>query len=295
MRRTRIWGLVAAAVLCGSATSTPAKADPGSAPVIDITADDDGFTAPASYTSGTTSFRVNTSATGDRGTIIGLARLRPGATPAGFADHLGKVFSDDPKVAVPAGRALMAEAELLGGAESQAGRSTTFTTMVRPGTYYLLNYLDFETRTPAGPQALHKLTITRERHTGSAPRPGSVVGMTDTPSGPRFHLPDQIKAGAPLLLTNHLKQVNEAIFIPVSPDTSRAEIQKFFEGVQNGEWGRPPFTGAPLGSPPLSPGRTLTLQAPLKPGRYAVITWVLDLTDGVRLAAKGMHSLIIVT
>ncbi|MGI5200516.1 hypothetical protein ACQEU6_02770 [Spirillospora sp. CA-108201] len=33
---------------------------------------------------------------------------------------------------------------------------------------------------------------------------------------------------------------------------------------------------------------------PLAGGRYALITWVIDLTDGVRLAAKGMYSLITV-
>ncbi|GAA2431319.1 hypothetical protein GCM10010191_51370 [Actinomadura vinacea] len=294
MKQRAILGMVAAAVLGMSAIATPAKAAP-TAPVIEIQAGDDGFSAPASHTSGTTSFRVDTTATGDLGSIIGLVRLRPGATPASFADHLGKVFSDDPDVAVPAGRALMAEAELLGGAESQPGRSTSFTTTLRPGTYYLLDYLDFETQTPAGPEALRKLTVKRERHEGRAPAPGAVVGMSRTPSGPRFHLPARVRAGAPLLVTNRLDQVNEAIFVPVRPGTTTADLQKFFEGVQNGEWGEPPFAGAPLGTPPLSPGRTLLLQTPLKPGRYAVITWVIDLTDGVRLGAKGMHSLIDVT
>ncbi|WUI03976.1 hypothetical protein OHR68_19985 [Spirillospora sp. NBC_00431] len=294
MRQGKILGTIAAALLCVSAIAVPAKASPA-APVLDIKADDRGFTAPTSSTSGATSFRVTTTATGDLGSIIGLARLRPGTTPASFAEHLGKVFSDDPKVAVPAGRALMAEAELLGGTESQVGQPTTFTTTLRPGTYYLLNYLDFETNSPAGPEALHKLTVQRERHAGRAPKPGAVVGMSHTSSGPRFHLPSRIRAGAPLLITNHMNQVNEAIFVPVRPGTTRADMQKFFEGVQNGQWPEPPFAGAPLGSPPLSPGRTLLLQTPLRPGPYAVITWVIDLTDGVRLGAKGMYSLITVT
>ncbi|GAA2626024.1 hypothetical protein SMC26_19085 [Actinomadura fulvescens] len=294
MRQRKILGLVAAALLAVPAFSAPAMAAPPAAPVIDIKADDDGFTAPASSTSGPTSFRVTTTATGDLGSMMGLVRLRPGATPAGFADHLGKVFSDDPRIAVPAGRALMAEAELLGGAQSQPGRPTTFTTTLRPGTYYLLNYLDFETQPPAGPEALRTLTVTHERHAGRAPKPGAVVGMSPTAAGPRFHLPPRIRAGAPLLVTNHLDQVNEAIFVPVRPGTTEADLHKFFEGVQNGQWGPSPFAGAPLGTPPLTPGRSVVLQMPLTPGRYAVITWVIDLTDGVRLGAKGMYSLITV-
>ncbi|MFI0450182.1 hypothetical protein [Actinomadura sp. 6N118] len=300
MWQGKILGMIAAAALSVSVLPAPAKASPApgkaspAAPVVDIRADDDGFTAPSSHTSGPTSFRVTTTATGDLGSIIGLVRLRPGATPASFADHLGKVFSNDPRVAVPAGRALMAEAELLGGAESQPGRPTTFTTTLRQGTYYLLNYLDFETETPAGPEALHTLTVKRERHVGRAPKPGAVVGMSHTAAGPRFQLPSRIRAGAPLLVTNHMNQVNEAIFVPVRPGTTERDLQKFFDGVQNGQWSEPPFAGAPLGTPPLSPGRALVLQTPLTPGRYAVITWVIDLTDGVRLGAKGMYSLITV-
>ncbi|MFC6882315.1 MULTISPECIES: hypothetical protein [Actinomadura] len=294
MRRRKFLGLAAAAALSVPVAAAPAEAG-SAAPVIDVKADDEGFTAPASFTSGPTSFRVSTTATGESGSIIGLVRLRPGATPERFATHLGQVFADDPEVAVPAGRALMAEAELVGGAQAQPGRPTTFTTTLRPGTYYLLDYMDFETGTPAGAEALRALTVKRERHRGRAPRPGAVVGMSRTASGPRFHAPSRIRAGAPLLLSNRMEQVNEALFVPVRPGTTRADVQKFFEGVQNGEWSEPPFAGASLGAPPLSPRRSLVLAAPLKPGRYALITWVVDLSDGGRLAAKGMHTLITVT
>ncbi|QFG22685.1 hypothetical protein [Actinomadura sp. WMMB 499] len=293
MKQRKILGLVAAAVLCVTALPAPAQAA-RTAPVIEVEAGDGGFTAPATHTSGPTSFRVSSTATGDLGSMIGLVRLHPGTSPASFTDHLGKVFSGDPEVAVPAGNALMDEAELLGGAQSHPGRTTTFTARLRPGTYYLLDYLDFEDGTPPGPEALHELTVQRERHRGHAPRPGAFVGMSRTPSGPRFHVPSEIRAGAPILLTNHMRQVNEAIFVPVRPGTTRADMQEFWDAAESGEWIEPPFAGDPVGTPPLSHGRTVVLQAPLEPGRYALITWVFDLTDGVRLGAKGMHTLVTV-
>ncbi len=298
MKHARILGMAAAAVVGATALQAPAPQAPAqaarTAPVIEIEARDGGFTAPATHTAGPTSFRVTTTATAELGSMIGLVRLHPGTSPATFADRLGKVFSDDPEVAVPAGNALMDEADLLGGAQAHPGRATTFTARLRPGTYYLVDYLDFEDGAPPGPEALHALTVRRERHRGHAPRPGAFVGMSRTPSGPRFHVAPRLRAGAPILLTNRMRQVNEAIFVPVRPGTTRDDLQEFWDAAESGEWIEPPFAGDPVGTPPLSHGTSVILQAPLEPGEYALITWVTDLTDGRPLGAKGLHALVTV-
>ncbi|WP_433334305.1 hypothetical protein [Spirillospora sp. CA-294931] len=296
--------LAATAALCVTAAGQPvlaATAPPGvsvtapSVPVLDVAARPGGFAAPSVSTSGRTSFRVNTTVTEGTGSAIGLLRPRPGVAAEALAGHLAKVFSPDKPTAMEGTRALMRDAELLGGALAQAGNPTTFTTTLRPGTYYLLEYFAFESPNPPGAEGLHRLTVTDERHSGRPPAPHTVVGMGRTPSGaPAFRVPSRVRAGAPILLTNGLDQINEAIFVPVRPGTTRADLQAFFEGVENGTPVPPPFAGRPVGSPPLTPGRTAVVQMPLTPGTYAVTTWVHDVKDGVRLAAKGMHAIVTV-
>lgn len=287
---TMLSGITASSAVPASAI----EATPRRAPIIEVIVTPEGLAAPTRHTSGVTSFRVATTIVGDQGSTLGLVRLRPGTSPATFATHLGQVFSSDRAVAVPAARALMAEAELLGGAQVQPDQPATFTTTLSPGTYYLLDYVAFRTEPPAGPEVLHELTITGDRHSGLPPVPRAVVLSLSTPTGPAFLVPSRISAGQPLLFTNLMDQVNEAILQPVHAETTEADVQAFFEFLEGGPPAPDPFVGVFTGSPPISSGRSSVLQLTLPPGRYALITFVFDVDDGVFLAAKGMHRIVTV-
>ncbi|WP_109507184.1 hypothetical protein [Nocardioides speluncae] len=84
--------------------------------------------------------------------------------------------------------------------------------------------------------------------------------------------------------------------MPVRPETTEADLQAFFEAMNAGK--RPPvmpFTGAPpSGMPVLEAGGRALVRPALAPGRYTLVSWVVDLDDGTMLAARGMHTLVTV-
>jgi hypothetical protein len=281
-------GAPAAAGSVGTAVSN--------APVVDIAVTSDGVSAPIRHSSGVISFRVTTTVIGHgRGSSIELVRLRPGTSPETFATHLAQIFSPDRASAMAAARAMMAEAELFGGAQVQPDQPGTFTTGLLPGTYYVFDLVAFEFQPPAGPEALHQLTITEDRHGGFPPVPQATVWSLSTPNGPVFLAPSRISASQPILFTNLIDQVNAAVFMPVHGDTTDDDLQAFFAALEGGPPAPSPFIGGPVGSTPLSPGRSIVLQLQLPPGRYALVTWVNDVDDDILLASKGMHQIVTVT
>jgi hypothetical protein len=266
------------------------------APVVDIAVTSDGVSAPIRYSSGVISFRVTTTEIGHgRGSSIDLVRLRPGTSPETFATHLAQIFSPDRATAMAAARAMMAEAELFGGAQVQPDQPGTFTTGLLPGTYYVFDLVAFEFQPPAGPEALHQLTITEDRHGGLPPLPQATVWSLSTPNGPVFLAPSRISASQPILFTNLIDQVNAAVFMPVHGDTTDDDLQALFAALEGGPPAPSPFIGGPVGSTPLSTGRSIVLQLHLPPGRYALVTWVKDVDDDILLASKGMHQIVTVT
>ncbi|WP_331766447.1 hypothetical protein [Embleya sp. NBC_00896] len=258
---------------------------------VDVGAGVDGLSAPASAAPGPITFRVSTSHA--RHGHVGLVRLNPGVSLETFVPHLVRALSHDPEDVKAGGRALTRDGEFLGGAATVPGKTVSFSLVLQPGTYYLIDFLDFETATPAGPDRVRALTVAGRPATGETPRPEAVIASVPG-TNPRFVAPARIRPGAPLLVVNLLPgQVNEAILYPVPAGTTDAQLADFFRALDKGEWSAPPFdTAAGLGATPLSPGRSLVLEAPVTPGRYALVTWVHDIGDAHRLGAKGVHGLI---
>ncbi|MFB4320073.1 hypothetical protein [Actinomadura sp. 21ATH] len=107
---------------------------------------------------------------------------------------------------------------------------------------------------------------------------------------PNFRVP----ALAPVRVANRSRQFDEAIFMPVRPGTTRAEVGAFFAAMEGGPQAPAPFTGGPAGMVPLSPGRTAVLSVGLRPGTYALVTWITDYRTGRMHAAQGMHEIVTV-
>ena len=259
---------------------------------VDVAGSPIGFTAPATRRAGITTFQVST--TDPAGIRLGLFRLR-GAVPLDrFLSHLRTALTGEGADAVAAGRMVSREAVMLGGVATEPGRPAAFTQVLRPGRYHLIDYEDIEDGGPARPLAVHPLTVTDSIEHDVPARPDSLVRMIQTPAGPRFHAPRTLRADASVLVSNLTGQLDEAVFVPVRAGTTAADVQRFFEAVDRGEWPDQPFVGVPHGMPVIAPGHSAVVQPGLAPGPYALVSWVADLENGAGRAAQGMHTLVTV-
>jgi hypothetical protein len=251
-----------------------------------------GFTAPATAAAGDVAFRVHT--TGGTTGFVGLAQLRGGATEDEFRARLRRVFETEGAENIQAAREFAATAELFGGAQTHPGQDLTFTAHLELGRYLVLEFLDFQGargREPEpGQEYLRALTVAEAQADPKVPRPTAVLTAHDVPGqGPRFRLEGRILPDRTLRYVNAMgrHQVDELVFYPIKDDSvTDNDLQAFFDGST----AEPPFDMTRvLGTPPLSPGREVTLELPLKPGRYAVATWANSLEDARPLAAHGQH------
>jgi hypothetical protein len=290
--------VVAGAALLGGAGF--AQAQPGcaqgAAAPLDIVTGEDGFTSPMWAPTGAVRFRLRTTSalTG----VVGIARLREGATEAQFRARLRRIFETEGQENIEAAQALVATAELYGGGVTHVGTDTEFTVPMKPGRYVVLEFLDFEGergRDPEpGQEYLRPLTV-RGRTEDQTGKPAcATLTAVDIPGeGPRFVLRGEVVRGETLRYVNRMRnQVDEAVFYPITDDSvTEEDIQAFFDGAG----GAPPFDmGRWLGTPPLSPGRDVFLDMPLAPGRYAAITWVTSIHDARPLGAHGQHRIVVV-
>ncbi|WP_351225512.1 hypothetical protein [Streptomyces sp. NPDC002133] len=283
--------LFAALFTAPAAGATPERA--AARPTVEVTTGDGGLAAPSTTRPGPVAFRVT--ATDVKSGHVGLVRLREGASPTAFRIGLRKAFSDEPAEVVEGNREVTAQAELLGGALTLPGSPGSFTQVLRPGTYHLLEYRDFQDPgVPTGQERIRTLTVSGAAH-GRLPEAEATVVSGAVPGiGPRFRAPRTLRAGAPVRVVNTMRgQVNEAVFHKLFPGKTDADVHRFFTAP---DWEDPPFDPyANVGTPPLSPGRSTVIRMPLTPGDWALVTWVGSAVDGGKIAAQGMHTVITVT
>lgn len=286
-----------------AATATATASGRGSAPsptagdqdrdthTVEITSTADTLTAPSTTTPGDTVFRATTTAEGSG--WIGLARPREGVSWETFHDAMRRTLSNDPQDVVEGSRELNASATLLGGVVIHADFPGAFTQHLSPGRYLLFDYLDLA----SAPRPRYRtLTVSGERGSEDLPAPSAVVVSASVPgAGPRFLVLGTVRAGKPVRFANAIPgQINEAVFIRVKDGTTEAELGEFIDGIgDDGQWPPdPPFISFGLGSLPLSGGQSSVVQVPLQKGRYALLTFIKDGTDGTMLAKKGQYALV---
>jgi hypothetical protein len=258
----------------------------------EITVTPGGFTAPAAVAEDATSFRVT--ATDPDGAYIGLVGLRKGVPLQRYLADLERAYDEsDPEAALAGSRAVERDVVMYGGAAVLPGVPVTFTPTLRPGTYHLLDFKDVGSPGLAG--KVRTLRVL-DRHGGPArPRAEAEITQVRTAQGPRFGVSGVLRAGAPIRVANRSRQFNEAILMPVREGTTRAQVGAFFAAMEAGT--APPsypFAGGPAGTVPLSPGRSTVIAAGLRPGTYALVTWLTDYRTGRMFAAQGMHEIVTV-
>lgn len=277
------------------AQQRPAHPTPSAGNVIEVIGTSTGFTMRGSHPAGFVTFEVSTSH--PDGGLFALWRLRPTASLDEALRYAMMGLSDTRSESVEGGRGLQQQADVLGGAAVLPGQPVAFTSLLLPGSYYLVNYQDLrEGGVAQAAERLHALTIT-DRHS-PAPPPSASATAIFTLAGGRasYRMPTELRSGQPLRLVNAMPQLSEAVFMPVRPGTTREQLREFFAAADREDWDvDPPFTGGPVGAPALSPGHTTIIEAALPPGPYALVTWYPDFDSGRMLAAEGQFKLVTIT
>lgn len=268
---------------CIAIALTLAPAPAHAAEVVDIAVTPDGFSAPARVQAGQLTLRVRS--TDPAGAWLGVVRLRDGVPLDRYLADVRQAFSSDPAQEVAGGRAVTADAVMLGGV-AVANTPAAVTMSVNRGRYLLIDFRD----------ALLPDLATRVRTLDVQPRPDApaCAATRITLLENRFAAPSSFASGAPVEVVNRSSQFNEAMLIPVRPGTTLADLDAFFAVVNAGQGYPPtsPFVGGPTGVVPLSPGRSAIFAAALPAGPYALVTWIRDLRTGQLYATQGMRTLV---
>ncbi|GLZ76186.1 hypothetical protein Afil01_09930 [Actinorhabdospora filicis] len=272
--------LLALAALA-AAVLIPAPASAASA--VDVTVTPGGLTAPVSAPWGRVSIRVT--AHDPEGAWPGLVRLKPGVALGDYLDDLTRAFADGPD-ALAAAREVEADVTAYGGPALRDGDTGTLTADLSRGVYHLIDYKDVGR--PGLAARVRELRVGGTRASASVDASGLVL-IHDTPSGARFAAPARLPAGRPFAVVNLSGQMNEAILMPLRDGFGGAEVQAFFTDMRTSPY---PFAGTPQGSVVLSPGRALSVDVPLAPGRYALVSWAHDHETGAFHTAQGMWAVV---
>ncbi|MFJ5225038.1 hypothetical protein [Streptomyces sp. NPDC088400] len=263
------------------ATASPARR-PDRTVVHDVVVTPDTITAPATVPAGPVTFRVTTPTAGG----LGLPLVQVRVPIDTYLDDLTRMTTaPTPAEAAAAAAVVERESVNFGGAAVQPGNEVTFSTVLRPGRYYLLSY-DFDGS--ARPVA-HVLTV-KGPGNGGLPEPVDVIRHTR--SG--FWVPGgRLHSTGTHFVVNESGALNEAVLLPVRPGTTAAEIDAFFAALRDGTTPPSyPITGGAVGSPPLSPGRFGWLGVSLPPGGYVLSSWVTSTTSGRPRVFDGFYQLV---
>lgn len=280
-----------AAIVAGALVAPPAQAAAEASggtqcqPVA-VSGSTTGFTSPDSVPSGIRTFQVTT--TNPSGVVLGLFRLDPGVNLDNFVGLLRVAFAGQGQERIEAGEAVKEQSTLLGGVATIVGRPATFTQTMVPGTYYLINYRDILSN-PTGSVGVRPLTATNQWQSCLPAQPRATIEIVNTADGMRFRAPATVRQGTSTLVANLSDRIQEAVIRPVTATATPGEIQQFFQAVDSGQ--APPsnpFIGLlPQGMPVIHPSLATIIQPNLAPGRYALLSFLLD-DAGVRYAAQGM-------
>ncbi len=287
--RTRLLSLVAVVTVAGcTAKETPNPADStaiASAPaaaaaapnVVNITASEYKFEAPAEVPAGMTTFTLtNNGKEIHHATLIkldsgktlndmmaGMKAMKPGTPPPGWV--------------IPAG-----------GANAAApGNSTSLTMNLEAGNYAFACFIPDAKGVPHIMHGMAKaLTVTPNATANTTPPTSDI---TLTLSNYKFDFSSPLTAGKHTIkIQTAPGQPHEFTLFQLAPGKTAADVVKFVEG---GDAGVPP--GMPIGGVAnMATGRDVFFTVDLKPGDYAAICFLEDGKDGKPHYTHGMSQTI---
>lgn len=290
--RTRLLSLVAVVTVAGcTAKETPNPADStatASAPataaaapnVINITASEYKFDAPAEVPAGMTTFTLtNNGKEIHHATLIkldsgktmgdlmaGMKAMKPGTPPPGWV--------------IPAG-----------GANAAApGNSTSLTMNLAAGNYVLACFVPDAKGVPHIMHGMVKALMVTPNAAANTTPPASDVTLTL--SNYKFDFSSPLTAGQHTIkIQTAPGQPHEFTLFQLAPGKTAADVVKFVEG---GMAGTPP--GMPIGGvAAMATGQDVFYTVDLKPGDYAAVCFLEDAKDGKPHYKHGMSQTIKVT
>lgn len=257
-----------------AAAPAAAPAAAASAPnVVNVTASEYKFDAPAEVPAGMTTFNLTNS--GKEIHHISLIKLDSAKT---MDDLMAGMKAMKPGMAPP-GWVIPA-----GGPNAAAPGGTTSLTMnLEAGNYVLVCFVPDAKGVPHVMKGMAKaMTVTPNAAANTTPPTSDV---TLTLSDYKFDFSAPLTAGQHTIKISVAPgQPHEFTLFQLAPGKTAADIVKFVEG---GMTGQPP--GMPMGGVSgLSSGRDVFFTVDLKPGDYAAVCFVEDAKDGKPHFAHGM-------
>lgn len=269
---------VVAAVASPSIRDAATASKPVRHPLVTVHAKEFAFTAPASITAGTTTFRlVNDGREPHQISIVQLAK--------------GKTLTDF----VAAAKANQPTPWAIGvGGPNTAGPGQTIdaTVTLDAGNYLLLCWIP----SPGSPVPhlakgmIQPLTVTAPSGVTQAGGPKSYV----TEAAPDVHLElfdygfkfsKPLTAGKHTIhVINNAAQEHEAVMMKLAPGKTMKDADAWFE---SGMKGPSPVNPEP-GMAGLGKGRTATFTTNLSPGNYGIVCYIPDAKDGKPHVMHGM-------
>ncbi|MFD9307563.1 hypothetical protein ACFWCB_33625 [Streptomyces sp. NPDC060048] len=225
---------------------------------------------------------------------LGLVRLRAGVALTSFLTHYQTAAtSKDPAERHAALALIDSEAHYFGGpAVTKASGKIEISWILTPGTYHLLDYTLLD---PARPELVRSIRVGAPTRPGtSVPRwaPDLIAAYDEGPLG-RYLIGNTLDARGEFTVVNQTSQLNEVMFLRVTPGAGSSEVAACMEALAHGQ--QPPtypFTGVPSGITPLSPGSTAVLSQSLEPGQYLVTSFISNRETLVKRAFEGMWKLV---
>ncbi|WP_433254661.1 hypothetical protein ACQPYK_13210 [Streptosporangium sp. CA-135522] len=270
---------VAAAGVAGTA-ERPTRTPP---PVLDVTITAAGFEIPGANPrpSGLTTFRVSTPE--PKGMWLALLRPKPDSTWERVIKAFDDSASPDPAVALQGVRDQYRYADFAGGVAVFPGRPVSFTERLTPGRYYLVG------TSQQGGAHLQTLDVGEDRVEATPPRIDGIIRIVGT-DRPRFVMPSRLPANGTFLVINDSSIPQEAVFARTVPGATFSTVQNYFDAQREGRPLPPnPLVATVAGMLAISPGRSAIVHADFEPGRYSVLSFLMEPENGVKQAYLGLH------
>jgi hypothetical protein len=261
-------------------------------PVLPVTVTNDGFSVPGPNPrpAGLATFQVRTP--DKTGHWLSLFRLNRGVTLEQAMREFYDSASSDPAVALPALRALYRDVDFQGGTAVFSTSPVGFTRLLTAGTYYLVE-------TPPVPVPgrppfyLQTLEVAGPVRATLPPRIDAAVSMAQLRGRPTFLTRSTLPAQGGILVSNLTFEPAELIILHVSPDTTDADVQAYFDALRNGEDpASSPLGAAGAGLLAISPGRSAVLHVDLPGGRYVLVSFLRNPDTGLPRAWEGFHKVV---
>jgi len=247
------------------------------------------FTAPTKLRAGWVTFRVGAADSDYHG--FDVMRVNPGHTLDEVLNDLQLGLSGDLASTALGARQLVRDGTLLGGVVTSAYAPMEATLPLTPGTYYMVDFAEFDT---ANPVNVHTLQVVGHMDWSGMPAFDSVVGMyMNSEDMPAFAAPDNFSAQGTFFVYGQGDELHEATFRPTQPGVTDAYITEFYSALDAGlPTGPSPWTDAQHGFNAMSPGQFAVFHLDLPPGRYALACYVPSDETGRAHAHMGMHQMV---